>query len=49
MEFTPAVVGSVALPQGMALQFGGNLVGLAVLFPVLALVAGFSGPAGSPG
>jgi len=49
MELTPAVMESIAVPQQMALQFGGDLIGLAVLFLVLALVAGILGASGVAG
>ncbi len=40
---------SLATAQSLPLQFGGDLIGLAVLFLVLALVAGLLGARGVAG
>jgi len=41
--------GSVLTVQNVVLQFGGDLIGLAILFLVLALIAGLLGAGGVAG
>ena len=48
-QFAVAVPDTASLLQQVPLQFGGDLIGLAILFLVLALVAAFLGASGVAG
>ena len=49
MALAQVAMGSVLTVQNVFLQFGGDLIGLAILFLVLALVAGVLGASGVAG
>ena len=49
MALAQVATGSVLTVQNVFLQFGGDLIGLAILFLVLALVAGVLGASGVAG
>ena len=49
MALAQAVTESVLTVQNVVLQFGGDLIGLAILFLVLALIAGVLGASGVAG
>jgi uncharacterized membrane protein YtjA (UPF0391 family) len=49
MELTQPVAATAAAGQFVPLQFGGDLIGLAIVFLVLALVAGVLGAQGVAG
>jgi len=49
MVIVQAATGSILAVQNVFLQFSGDLIGLAILFLVLALVAGLLGATGVAG
>ena len=49
MALAQAATESVLTVQNIVLQFGGDLIGLAILFLVLALIAGLLGAGGVAG
>lgn len=49
MAFTEVATGSLVTVQNVFLQFSGDLIGLAILFLVLALVSGLLGATGVAG